>query len=321
MTLRERWDDWLTELQEKYGRRRIMALALLLIVGIASLTIFFLFRQGVGHSALLYLAVPYGVAVLITLLRPYNESGVWWRRYLSHSATALVVFLGSSVVLFEGFICVLYFIPIYFFGVTLAFLASWIGVTWSNRKGKTFATAIPLLVAMLSLEGTSDVATIDRHNVVTAIATTTISRDQLLQNLASPVVPKSSDDWMLRIFPMPHTIEAGSLEAGAIHWAHTRYHRWFVTNTHEGVLELRIDSATHEQIKASVISDTTFFSTYVDLIDTEIRMDTDANGLTQVSLTINYERRLDPAWYFEPIQQYAMETMASHLIEEVIIRE
>ena len=321
VTLRDRWDLWLDGVQERYGQRRIIMLGVLLIAGLASLVIHLLFRQDLAHSALLYIAVPYGVAVMITLLRPYGPADRWWQRYLTHSVTALVVFLGSSAVLFEGFICVLFFMPIYFFGVTLAFIVSWIGVARDARRSKTYATAIPLLVAFLSLEGTSDVTTFDRHNTATATATVSQTPEALLQNLATPFELPGSDDWMLGLFPMPYKIEAGSLAEGDIHRVHTRYHRWFVTNTHEGTIEIRIDSVSPERVTTSFVSDTSFFSSYVRLIGTDIRLVTNDNGQTEVSLTVSYERRLDPAWYFQPVQQYAMREMASHLISEVIIRD
>ena len=319
MTRRERWDDWLNGLQERFGQRRVITLGVLIVVGFSSLIIQILIRQGLGHSALLYLAVPYCVAVLITLFRPYKTQDEWWQQYVSHSVTALVVFLGSSAVLMEGFICILFFMPIYFFGVTLAFIASWVRV--NRSKSKTYASVVPLLIAFLSIEGTSDVTTFERQNRVISTATTTVPHEVLLQNLASPFALPDSNDWMLGLFPMPHAIEAGSLEAGDVHRVHTRYHRWFVTNTHEGVIELRIDSVTPERIKTSFLQDTSYFSSYVKLNGTEIRFAPKPNGLTHISLTVDYERRLDPAWYFHPVQQYAMQAMASHLIEEVIIRE
>lgn len=321
MSKRERWDDWLDRLQERFGQKRIIMLAVLVIAGLASFAIQLLIRYDYDNTALLYLSVPYGVAVLITLLRPYHEHDKWWERYISHSITALVVFLASSVILFEGFLCILMFMPIYFFGVTLAFIASWIAVARDSRRSKTYASAIPLLVAFLSIEGTSEITTFDRHNTATATATTTLPAQGLLQNLATPFELPSSDDWMLGLFPMPHTIEAGSLEVGDVHRVHTRYHRWFVANTHEGEIELRIDSVTPERVAISFVRDTSYFSSYVRLIGSEIQLATDQSGLTHVSLTVSYERRLDPAWYFQPIQQYAMKTMAAHLIEEVLIRD
>lgn len=321
MSIKESWEAWRADLTDRFGHKRVVATGALLIIGLASMAIHLLVRQDLGRTALLYLAVPYVVAVLITLLRPFEEKSEWWQHYVSHSVTALVVFLASSAVLFEGFICVLFFMPIYFVGVTLAFIASWISVAARERKSKTYATAIPLLIALLSLEGTVEVTTFDRHNLATATAITAAPRHELLRNLATPFELSSSKDWMLSVFPMPHTIEAGSLEVGDIHRVHTRYHRWFVTNTHKGVIELRIDSVTPERVTLSFVRDTSFFSSYVRLIGSDIRFSTDADGLSHISLTVSYERRLDPIWYFQPIQQYAMRAMAGHLIQEVIIRD
>lgn len=321
MSIRDRWDDWLDGLQNRFGRKRITMIGLLLIAGLASLTIQLLGRYEYDHTAMLYLAVPYGVAVLITLIRPYGDHDTWWERYISHAVSALVVFLMSSVVLFEGFICVLFFMPIYFLGVTLAFIASWIAVSRDARRSRTYSLAIPMLVAILSVEGTSDVTTLERHNTATATTVTTTSPQELLHQLATPFELPPSNNWMLGLFPMPHTIEAGSLEVGDLHRVHTRYHRWFVTNTHEGVIEVRIDTVTPERVTISFVRDTSYFSSYVRLISSDIELVSDANSLTHVSLTIRYERRLDPAWYFQPIQAYAMKMMATHLINEVLIRD
>lgn len=317
----ERWNSWLDRMQKRFGRRRITMIALLIIAGLASIVIRLLVRHDLDHTAMLYMAVPYGVAVLITLIRPYAEHGRWWEKYISHSVSALVVFLMSSVVLFEGFICVLFFMPIYFLVVTLAFIAHGIAVALDARKNRTLSLAIPLLVAVLSVEGTVDVMTLDRRATGTATATTEKSPQQLLQNLATPFELPASSDWMLALFPMPHAIEAGSLQPGDVHRVHTRYHRWFVTNTHEGVIEMRIDSVTPERVSVTVVRDTSYFSNYVRLDGSEIRFATDGEGGTTVSIEIRYERLLDPAWYFRPIQSHAMDAMASHLIEEVVIRD
>jgi hypothetical protein len=229
--------------------------------------------------------------------------------------------LASSVVLFEGFICVLFFMPIYFFIVTLEFILGWANATRAKRSGKINSTVIPILVVLLSMEGTSEFTTFNRHNTATATATTITSPEQVLNNLAAGFELPRSNNWMLGLFPMPHAIEAGSLVAGDVHRVHTRYHRWFFTNTHEGEIQLRINSVTPQRVTVSFIHDTSYFSSYVKLIGSEILISTDEQGLTHVSLAVSYERRLDPVWYFQPIQQYAMTTMAAHLIQEIMIRD
>lgn len=321
MPIRERWDRQVAYLQDKYGRRRVRMLAILAIAGLTSVVIQLLMYFQFGHSAMLYIAVPYCVAILITLLRPYDEPESWWQEYMSHSLSALVVFFASSVILLEGFICVLIFMPIYFFIVTFAIAATWISRKADSRAAKTRATALPLLVAILSLEGTSEGVTFDRESVASAKATTSLTAAAIMQNLETPFDLPDSDHWMLGLFPMPVAIEAGSLNEGDVHVVHMRYHRWFFTNTHEGQLALRIDSVSPQRIAVSFVEDTSYLSTYVRLIGSEILITTVDDNNTQVSLAITYERRLDPAWYFRPIQQHAIEAMAEHLIAEVLTRE
>ena len=41
---------------------------------------------------------------------------------------------------------------------------------------------------------------------------------------------------------------------------------------------------------------------------------------TEITLRLDYRRNLDPAWYFHPLQQFAMREMAAFFIDEVLIR-
>ena len=43
-------------------------------------------------------------------------------------------------------------------------------------------------------------------------------------------------------------------------------------------------------------------------------------GRTEISLRIDYRRNLDPAWYFHPLQQFAMGKMVEFFIEQVMVR-
>ena len=313
-------DKRLDALQMRYGQRRINTLATLLIIGIASVTIRLLMAYEMHRSAVLYLAVPYAVAILITLMRPYQRNDNWWQRYFSHTVSALVVFLGSSIVLFEGFICVLFFMPIYFGVVSIAFIVQWIAVSWQDRKSRTLATAIPLLVMLLSLEGTSEPFSLARENTVTATVITHKSTAELFGNLASPFDLRKERHWLLSLFPMPYEIQAGSLVPGDIHVVHTRYHRWFVANTYEGEMRLLIERVGPDTVSVRYLSDTSYFSSYLTLVHSRIQMKPAGNS-TQVSLHIHYERELHPAWYFQPIQRFAVARMAEFLLQEVVIRD
>jgi len=125
---------------------------------------------------------------------------------------------------------------------------------------------------------------------------------------------------MIAIFPMPYRIDAGSLNAGDVHKIYTRYHRWFISNTHNGDAELIIKSVSDYNVKTEIRNDTTYFSTYLKTLGTEISLIPLSVGGTEIRLRIDFERRLDPAWYFQPIQKFAVSRMAELLIEEVMIR-
>lgn len=320
MALRDLKDKW-TGLVDRHGATRVSSVALILLIGVASIAVRVLIHYEFDNSALLYIGIPYLISLAIVIYKPIETREEWWHQYRDHSLTALVVFLASSVVLFEGFICVLFFLPIYFLAVSIAFFISWISATRKRRRGSTYISVLPLLLIGASLEGTSDTLSMNRdsHVIVTKVAN--MSPRDVMRNIAEPFDLQKDRHWMLSIFPMPYEIEAGSLNPGDIHVVRTRYHRWFFTNTHEGELQLQIVDVEENRIRTRFIYDSTFFSSYLTPVGTEITLVELSPGKTEITLKIDYRRELDPAWYFHPLQQYGVTKMADFLIDEVMIRD
>ena len=307
---------WMS-IKDKYGHRRMTTVAYLLLIGITSLSIHILFIGGLGHSGVLYMLIPYSVSLLIALVRSNDEAKTTFGKYLRHMTTAILVFLATSVVLREGFVCVIFFFPIYFVLVSLAYLM----MGPAEDKTKLRTVVMPLLILALSLEGTSEVLTVERSSSVRISKQTTLSVSELKSNLATPFDLDKKRHWLLMVFPMPYHIEAGSLNAGDVHKIKTRYHRWFVTNTHEGEAELLIEHVGPESIRTKLLSDTTYFSSYLAMHGTQIQFKPLESGGTEITLQIDFERKLDPAWYFQPVQELGISKMAEFLIDEVMIRE
>ena len=306
-----------SKLKDRFGHRRMVAIAYLLIVGVTSLSIHALFIGGLGHSALLYMLVPYGVSLLLALMRSDAIVDTKGKQYFRHMATALLVFLATSIVLREGFVCVIFFFPIYFIIVSLVYAIS----TGSGDKTKLRSVALPLVIVIMSFEGTSGFLSFERSSSVQVSRVTSLSIDEIKENLAKPFDLDKRRHWMLSIFPMPYHIEAGSLNAGDIHKIKTRYHRWFVTNTHEGEAELLIHHVDADSIRTRMLSDTTYFSSYLKLYGTQITFQSLETGETEITLQIDFERKLDPAWYFQPVQKFGVSKMANFLINEIMIRD
>lgn len=307
--------------EELERARRKLWLSIIGTIGVASIVVRMLMQYRFHESALLYIAVPFLISLAITAFRPPSSKEKWWHAYRDHTYIALIVFLSSSIVLFEGFVCVLMFMPIYFFIVSLGFLIGWYRNSGKRRNGTTFVSLLPLLVLATSLEGTTETLSIDRNSQLVVSKVANLSPAQVMTNIAQPFDLQKDRDWLISIFPMPYHIEAGSLNPGDVHKVYTRYHRWFATNTHEGELHLQIVEVEPTRVTTRFIHNSTYIASYLEPTGTEITLVEVAPNKTQITLRIDYRRKLDPAWYFHPLQQYGVGQMADFLIDEVMIRE
>ncbi|MEO0617115.1 MAG: hypothetical protein AAFY69_13380 [Pseudomonadota bacterium] len=305
-------------LHTKHGDR-LLWFIMLALVGIASIVIRLLIEYQFHTTALLYVAVPYGIAFALAMIRT-PEDKTWWMAFLDHGLKALIVFLASSVVLFEGFVCVVFFMPIYFLGFTIAFIGTWLSRTARSDRVRAIALAIPVLVFASSLEGTSESLSFARDERITVSRTVALTPEAVLANLARPIELGEPEALILSVFPMPYRVDSGSLSPGDIHTVHTRYHRWFVTNTHEGEMRLRIHDVGTDFVVTEFLEDTSYFSNYLTMHGTRIDLTPLDDGRTTITLQLEYTRLLDPAWYFGPIQRHAVSRMGAMLIDDIMVR-
>ena len=227
--------------------------------------------------------------------------------------------LGSSIILFEGFLCVVMFMPIYFSIVFLMFLLEALK-RYQQRKnqGKIYAQILPALILLSAFEGVVPELSFDREYEVTSSKIVSANIADIKQQLKQPIVLDKSRHWLLTLFPMPYNIDAETLAAGDVHTINFRYHRWFVTNTHQGSMKLEISEVTDNYIRTRFIEDTSYIANYLKLYGTEIILEPIDKHNTKVTLKIKYQRLLDPVWYFGPLQEYAIGKSAQFLLDEVI---
>ena len=107
---------------------------------------------------------------------------------------------------------------------------------------------------------------------------------------------------------MPDRVVPSSMRQGSVHKANFTYHRWLFTNTHRGRLLLEIADTSDTHVTTRVLEDTSYISHYLRLQSTRIDLRPIDADTTEISLTVHYERRLDPAWYFGPLQRYRRRT-------------
>jgi len=310
---------WWLQFHRKWGSKRINAMAWLLAIGLSAFVIHLLFLWNLHQSALLYMLVPYSISCGLVWFRSYNTPKDVHQRFGKHIVSALILMFATSIVLREGFVCVVMFMPIYLFFVIIGYCFAVFGTR--SKQTRKYSTVVPLIVVLVSLEGTSDVLTLPTDTYIEVSAVSSLSVTQIKLNLAKPFNLQKKRHWLISIFPMPYHIDAGSLSAGDVHKIYTRYHRWFIGNTHEGQADLLIKNVSNTRITTEILNDSTYFSNYLKVKGTEINLTSLVGGNTKIRLRIDFERQLSPAWYYQPLQKYAVRKMADLLIKEVMIRE
>ena len=90
---------------------------------------------------------------------------------------------------------------------------------------------------------------------------------------------------------------------------------------HQDEFALEISDVGADFVRTTVLKNTSYLASYVQIDGTEVKFRDVGQGQTGVSLTVHYHRKLDPSWYFGPLQTYAFEKSAAYLIDTVIARK
>ena len=300
---------------ESYFKSR--PLVLLSIIATASILIHFLLRSKIPGSALLYVGIPFLISVLLLTFTKKIEQPTWKQKFINHIRDALIVMMGSSVILFEGFVCVVMFMPIYFSIMLINFIITAFN-QHKKEKAKLNTHFFSALILMVSLEGIHPNLSFERYNEVSSTKIVNANITDIKKNLVKPVNLQDDRAWFLDLFPMPYQVNNNSLIINDIHEIKYRYHRWFITNTHEGHTLLKIAEVGDNYIRTEFIEDTSYISNYMKLHGTEIRFKPIDASNTEVTLTIKYDRMLDPVWYFGPLQKYGVKKKADYLIAKMM---
>ncbi|WP_017930327.1 hypothetical protein [Robiginitomaculum antarcticum] len=307
----------------KTGGPRPLWIRYFLLIGFFFLIMQMLLSSVYGKTALVYIFVPYLVGVAIYLFIPQPKGLSKTSRFARHMLAVIIVMLGTSALLREGIICVAMFLPIYLF-----FSALYFAIAPARHEPDDPKTAsdvfkssvIPLIVAVLSLEGVTQTLSFDREETVSRTMVVEGNVDTLKSNMAMPIHLEEDRSLFLRLFPLPYDVAAGTLSEGDTHIAKFAYHRWMFTNTHYGETRLKLAEIGPRHIRTQITTDTTYFSKYMTIHGTRVDFEPVTETTTRVTLTINYRRDLDPAWYFGPLQRRAMRESADYLITQVIAR-
>lgn len=302
----------------KKGDKANPLVIFLTIMGFAVLAVRLLVYSDTFNSSLLYVGWPFAISLAIYYLTPDMKGKSWKRTFWNGFRQSMIMLLGCSLILMEGYVCVVMFLPIYFIGILLAFIFSYL----KNRHGgkSVQANVVLLGVILMSMEGVTEETTFNRYNEVVYEQVVHSSSKSILERLSTPEQPTEPRHWLLSIFPMPKTIGAVAIRQGATRTYDFEYHRWIAGNTHRGQLQVRFDQVNDSGI-TTTITDTSYLSSYLQLHGSELSFSPIDDTTTKVALTVKFDRKIDPIWYFEPLQRFAVRKSAEYFIGMVLANE
>ncbi len=292
----------------------------LLILGVVTLMTRLALDSRFATTSFFYCLIPYLIGIILYVFVPQPKGWSRRKRAARHLLATIIVMLASSALLFEGFICVIMAAPIYIFFAMLA-----IALTPNKADPERFkkadvfrASFVPLAVIITSVEGLTDTTSFPREEVITRTHILNLTPEEIHANLARPVHLDAKRSAFLSIFPLPERIDAPKFAQGETHTAYFTYRRWGFTNVHKGETRLHMKTVKPLLIETEVTKNTSYFSHYLTIHGTKIEMVPQADGSTEVRLTIRYRRDLDPAWYFGPMQRRAIRESADYLLVNII---
>lgn len=283
----------------KAARRGVAAVAIALAVGSV---VYRLVHWGhVDQTALLFIGIPTAMAIIVAYMKPAQSlTGTLMK------ATLIGVAL-SGIVFAEGLVCILMSAPL-FLGVAAAVG----GIINGRAAGAGRCTATdgygrPALRPAVARRN-------DRRDVV---ATRGIRHGRTYRRRHScrgsrearrrSLLLRRSPVALSERVPDAHRGEGTGLDVGD-----ERYVRFTM-----GSMRVRVTHSEPNAVTFARIEDTTPVRNWLEVGDSVITWTGIAPGRTRIRWTMYYERHLDPAWYFGPLERFGVNKAAGYLIDSV----
>jgi len=296
-------------------RARTALSALIVAVAVASLTYRLIVAHGLQQTAALFVGIPALLAIVVVFaVSPRSATGVACK-------AVTVGLLVSLLFLGEGVLCVVMSAPLFY--VVAIMIAAAMDAA-HRRHGKpttTFYSCLVILaVVPMSLEGVSDFTTFRRDESIAESRIIHASPKAVGRALFEPprfdrVLPP-----YLRVgFPWPVATRIDRNSEGM---------RWVIQlrggemrlngmEPRTGDLVLALEEARPGVVRWRAVTDSSHMTHFLTWREIIVRWEPIDGYSTRVTWTLRYRRGLDPAWYFGPMQRYAVRLAAGYLIDSV----
>src|SRR5918992_315204 len=250
------------------------------------------------HTSLVFIGIPALLAWIVAASAPPRTA------YGSVLRTTTLALLISWIFLGEAFICVLMAAPIFYMvGGTIALLKD-------RGDGPRRTNVTALLLLPLALEGTHPMLSTSRERTVIVEGVVPAAAKDVRAHLAAP--PRFDEELPLFFrlgFPTPNEPRGGGIEIGdrwVIPFAHGGHH--------PGELVLVVKESQPNRVRFVAESDDSYITHWLWWREATVELTPAGDGRTHVRWTLRYARRLDPSWYFDPLEHYGVTLAAEYLL-------
>jgi hypothetical protein len=280
------------------GRKLRRFGVVLLALVVASVAFRILGQFDLEHTSLVFIGIPALLAWTVASAAPPKTA------FGSVMRTTTLALLISWIFLGEAFICVLMAAPIFYFvGACIGF---------SKERGQTRGPTgvMAILLVPLALEGTHPALSSPREREVIVDGVVAAEPADVRARLAAPPRFDRELPLFFRLgFPTPNEPRGGGLEVGdrwVIPFAHGRHH--------PGELVLVVTESEPHRVRFVAERDDSYITHWLWWRDAIVELTPAGDDRTHVRWTLRYARRLDPSWYFDPLERYGVTLAAKYLL-------
>lgn len=284
------------------SQMRLVGLCLFFLI--CSFLLRMIYSARLETTSVMFIFLPAMVAILLSLTgKPKSALGS------AMKGTTLGLLL-SAVVFGEGLICVLMAAPIAYL------IAGIVGASTDasrRRQNKSFQSVVWVVVALMSLEGTTNSLSLRRDESVKAEHIVVASSLEVEKALAATPSFKAPLPTYFRLgFPKPVETHGSGLQIGDVRIIH-----FAGGEGHPGDLVLRVAERTASSVTFYPESDHSKIAHWLAWQESVVQWTRVDATHTRVTWTLRYRRGLDPAWYFRPWERYAVRLAGEYLIDNL----
>ncbi len=276
-------------------------IALVVAVSCGSVLYRQLMHEGFGHSAAMFIGLPALLAIVLALTPRARSVTGGIVKGITFALLIIAPLLG------EGYLCILFASPLFYgVGVVVGLI-----VDWARRRRAATLSCIALVLLPFSLEGVTPGLSWNRLQTVEAVRVVNVPATEVERALEKPPQLNVALPAVLRIgFPQPLAASGSGLQRGA--------RRKILFSGAEGdppgYLEMEVTESRPGYLRFDALRDESKLTQWIRWRRSEVEWTAVDARHTRVRWRIEFDRALDPAWYFALMEKAAVAKAADYLI-------